>query len=162
MDICRRGVCVDFWDINHAYNVRYDYFFQLIYQAKLILSHLNTILGSKPISILGLVHLFREEHIRKACIDEYPRLAEDMRTAPEDRGLVSFVSDQLFELDFLNEGEEVARDEENVHGSSIAIDIEIHPGPHGDDEGAILLENIRTSSPTPDPPATASSSQASP
>ena len=58
------------------------------------------------------MHSFREKDIREACAVEYPRLKKDMNTPPTDRGLLSFVSDQIFELNFLDKDGNKMEDED--------------------------------------------------
>jgi len=58
-------------------------------------------IGSKPISVFGLTRSFKRDSIREACLQAYPRLISDLKTKPEDRGLVSFISDHLVDFTFL-------------------------------------------------------------
>jgi len=66
--------------------------------------------GMKPLSVFGVMHSFQEKEICMACADKYPRLQNDIKMPPTDRGLLSFVSDQIFELNFLVAEEIKVRD----------------------------------------------------
>jgi len=48
------------------------------------------------------MHSLRQTKIREACASSYPRLADDIDTAPSERGLLSLIGDHLIELDFLS------------------------------------------------------------
>ena len=42
--------------------------------------------------------------MREAYLQAYPRLVTDLQTKPENRGLVSFISDHLVDFSFLAKG----------------------------------------------------------
>jgi hypothetical protein len=60
-------------------------------------------LGTKPISFLGLAHSTQQKKIRKACHEEYPKIREQIRQPASERGLLSFICDQLIDLGFLDD-----------------------------------------------------------
>ena len=67
----------------------------------------------KEISVFGLVHKMRKAHIREKCMAQYPRLQHDLRTLPEEKGLLSLIGDQLIDLDFLKHERRVGERENN-------------------------------------------------
>jgi len=94
-------------------------------------------LGIKPLSVFGVMHSFQEKEIREACTVEYPRLMDDIKIPPTNRGLLSFVSNQLFELDFLGEEETQTREKKTPAQGD---DIENRTDP--DDDMVLLLQNM--------------------
>ncbi len=50
---------------------------------------------------MGIAHGFEKEAIRDACLQGYPRLASDLQLAPENRGLVTFISDHIVDFEIL-------------------------------------------------------------
>ena len=60
-------------------------------------------LGIKPISFLGLVHSTQQKKIRKTCHEEYPKIREQIGRLARERGLLSFICDQLIDLEFLDD-----------------------------------------------------------
>jgi len=50
---------------------------------------------------MGMAHAFEKEAIRDACLQGYPRLASDLQLAPENRGLLTFMSDHIVDFGFL-------------------------------------------------------------
>ncbi len=61
-------------------------------------------IDSKLISVFGLARSFKGDSIREAYLQAYPRLVADLQTKPENRGLVSFISDYLVDFKFLAKG----------------------------------------------------------
>jgi hypothetical protein len=57
--------------------------------------------GEKTISVMGMAHSFEKKAIRDACLQGYPRLASDLHLAPENRGLLTFMSDHIVDFGFL-------------------------------------------------------------
>ena len=69
---------------------------------------------------------------------------DDIKTPPTNRGLLSFVSDQMFELDFLDKEESEMRDNNSTAISPAQVDnVEIRA--HPDDDRVLLLHNRRYS-----------------
>ena len=61
----------------------------------------------------------QQKKIQKACHEEYPKIREQIQQAAHERGLLSFICDQLVELEFLHN--EV--DEAN-HGSLVHQEVD--------------------------------------
>ncbi|PPQ79193.1 hypothetical protein CVT26_000442 [Gymnopilus dilepis] len=55
-------------------------------------------LGVKPISLAGVAHSIEREKIQEACRREYPRILDEIRLPPEERGLLSLLCDQLIDV----------------------------------------------------------------
>jgi len=68
--------------------------------------------------------------MREACTTEYPRLQSDIKTQT-DKGLLSFVSDQIFDLNFL-EKEETEMREKAANPPAPVGDIEKESDPDND------------------------------
>ncbi|EDR01902.1 uncharacterized protein LACBIDRAFT_332904 [Laccaria bicolor S238N-H82] len=66
--------------------------------------------GIKPISFLGLAHSTQRGKIRKACHEEYPKIREQIRQPASERGLLSFICDQLIDVGFLDDEVDEAND----------------------------------------------------
>jgi len=64
---------------------------------------IRILFGTKPISFLGLAHSTQQKKIRKACHEEYPKIREQIRQPASERGLLSFICDQLIDLGFLDD-----------------------------------------------------------
>jgi len=62
------------------------------------------LIGSKPISVFGLTRSFKGDSIREAYLQAYPHLVADLKMKPENRGLVTFISDHLVDFAFLAKG----------------------------------------------------------
>ena len=87
------------------------------------------------------MHSFQEKQIRDACAVEYPCLIDDIKTPPTDRGLLSFVSDQIFELDFLDKEDNETREEDsNTSAPAQADDVENLADL--DDDKAFLFQDL--------------------
>ena len=67
-------------------------------------------LGIKRISFLGLAHSTQQKKIRKACHEEYPKIKEQIRQPASERGLLSFICDQLIDVEFLDDEVDEAND----------------------------------------------------
>ena len=101
----------------------------------------------KPLSVFGVVHLFQKKQIRNACTVKYPRLVDDLKTGPNDRGLLAFVSDQLLEVDFLGKTKEEGTGLGNLDREpSTSVDVENRPDPGGE---VSILQHNQTSQTAP-------------
>jgi len=78
--------------------------------------------------------------MREACATEYPRLMHDIKTPPTERGLLSFVSDQIFELNVLKKEETEMADEDLAAKDPAPVnDVEKRADPEDDTVGEISL-----------------------
>ena len=73
---------------------------------------LPTLTEKKPISVTGIAHALDKDVIRDACIAGYPRLVSDLKVAPENRGLLAFISDHIVDFEFLEPDEGSTQQEE--------------------------------------------------
>ncbi|KAF9527936.1 hypothetical protein CPB83DRAFT_894874 [Crepidotus variabilis] len=62
-------------------------------------SIMKILFAIKPLSIYGLAHWFHMPTLMDACVSEYPRIYHDLSGSPEARGLLSFIHDQLLDVD---------------------------------------------------------------
>jgi len=63
---------------------------------------------------MGISHSLKKDAIRDACLAGYPRLVSDLKVAPENRGLLSFISDHIVDFGFLEQDEGSNTQEEAV------------------------------------------------
>jgi hypothetical protein len=68
----------------------------------------STLTEKKPISVMGITHSLKKAAIRDAYLEGYPRLVSDLKVTPENRGLLSFISDHIVDFGFLEQDEEEA------------------------------------------------------
>ncbi len=73
---------------------------------------LPTLTEKKPISVMGITHALDKDVVRDACIAGYPRLVSDLKVAPENRGLLTFISDHIVDFGFLAQDEGSTQQEE--------------------------------------------------
>ncbi|PPQ96986.1 hypothetical protein CVT26_006412, partial [Gymnopilus dilepis] len=64
-------------------------------------SLLGILLGSKKMSLLGIVHCLQHDSIRNACHEKYPDLPEQIGLLNKENGLISLLCDHLLDVDFL-------------------------------------------------------------
>ncbi|KAF9531791.1 hypothetical protein CPB83DRAFT_833442 [Crepidotus variabilis] len=69
-------------------------------------SIIKIVFAIKPLSVYGLAHWLQKPALREACVAEYPRIQQDTKTSPEDRGLVSFMNDHLLDMDLSDPSKE--------------------------------------------------------
>jgi len=74
----------------------------------------STLAEKKPISVMGITHSLEKGAIRDACLAGYPRLVSDLKVAPENRGLLAFISDHIVDFGFLEQDEGSNTQEEAV------------------------------------------------
>ncbi len=72
----------------------------------------STLTEIKPISVTGITHGLKKDAIRDAYMAGYPRLVSDLKVAPENRGLLTFISDHIVDFGFLAQDEESTQEEE--------------------------------------------------
>ena len=60
--------------------------------------------------IASLAHSTQKNKIRKACHEEYPKIREQIRQPASERGLLSFICDQLIDIEFLDDEVDEAND----------------------------------------------------
>jgi hypothetical protein len=65
--------------------------------------------SEKSISLTGMAHAFEKEAIRDACLKGY-RLDSDLQLASKEKGLLTFISDHIIDLEFLARDEGVPAD----------------------------------------------------
>jgi len=73
-----------------------------------------TLTEKKPISVMGITHGLKKDAIRDAYLAGYPRLVSDLKVAPENRGLLAFISDHIVDFGFLEQDEGSNTQEEEV------------------------------------------------
>ena len=105
MDLFHGRFCGNFWKYHHTNSIRYNGSLLLSFSCSLKLS-----LGVKPISFLGLAHSTQQNKIGRACHEQYPKIREQIRQSASERGLLSFLCDQLIDLGFLENEVDEAND----------------------------------------------------
>jgi len=72
--------------------------------------YFTTLKGPQKLSLGGIIHKLQIQRTRKACLDRYPNILQEIREK-ENQGLLALIRDHYVDVHFLM-GEDVKHDEE--------------------------------------------------